>query len=63
MGNDMVNNCCRHEPAVSHTLHTQRILSEIRFAYPLPLAAVATLGGGWSIGVEGLVLVTVSAVG
>ena len=63
MGNDMVNDCCRYKPSVRFALHAQRILSEIRLAYPLPLTAVATLSSGGSVGVEELVLVTVSAVG
>ncbi len=59
MGNDMVNDCCSYKPAVCHALHAQWILAEICLAYPLPLTAVATLGGGWSVRVQGLVLFTV----
>ena len=62
MGNDMVNDCCFYKPAVCHALHAQRILSEIRLAYPLPLTAVATFGGGWSVGVQGLVQVTIAVI-
>lgn len=59
----MVDNCCRHKPAVCHALHTQWILAEIRLAYPLPFTAVTTLCSRWSVGMEGLVLVTVAGVG
>lgn len=62
MRNDVVNNGCRHKPAVCHALHAQRILAEVCLAYPLPLTAVSTLGGGWAVGVEGLVLVTIAVV-
>ena len=62
MRNDVVNDCCCYKPAVCHALHTQRILTEVCLAYPLPLTAVATLSGGWSVRVQGLVLVTVAIV-
>lgn len=45
MRNDMVNDCCGHILALRQTLHTQRMLPQVRLADTLPLAAVATLGG------------------
>lgn len=62
MGNDVIDNSSRHKPSVRFTLHTQRILIEIRLAYPLPLTTVATLGGGGAVGMEGLVFITVACV-
>ena len=62
MGNDVVNDCCCYKPSVCFALHAQWILSEIRLAYPLPLTAVATLGGGRSVGVEELVQVTIAVI-
>ena len=41
--NDVVNDRCGHELALRQTLHAQRMLPQVRLAYPLPLAAVATL--------------------
>lgn len=58
----MVNNCSRYKPSVRFALHAQWILPKIRFAYPLPLTAVATLCSGGTFGMEGLVLVTVAVV-
>ena len=52
---------CR-EPSMCFTTHTQRMLPQVRLAEPLPLAAVATLGGRRSVWVQGLVLCTVQAV-
>ena len=43
--NYVVNHRCRNVSSLCHTLHTQRVLTEISLAYSLPLAAVATLGG------------------
>ena len=45
MRNDVVNNSCRNVSAFRHTLYTHRVLAEIGFAKPSPLAVVATLGG------------------
>ena len=59
MRNDVVNDCRRHEPAVSHALHTYWILAEVCLAHSLPLTAVSTLCGGWPVGVQGLMLCTV----
>ena len=59
MGNDMVNDRCRHKPSISFALHAQGVLAEICFAYPLPLTAVTTLGCGWSVWMQRLVLCTV----
>ena len=52
--------CC--EPSLCFAPHTQGMPAEIRFAQPLPLAAVATLGGRRSVWVQGLMLCTVQAV-
>ena len=45
MRNDMIDNGCCHILSLRQTLHTQRMLPQVRFADTLPLAAVATLGG------------------
>ena len=49
---------CR-EPSLCLATHTQRMPAEVRLAEPLPLAAVATLGGRRSVWVQGLMLCTV----
>ena len=61
--NDMVNDCCGHILALRQTLHAQRVLPQVRLADTLPLAAVATLGGGRSVRVQGLVFVAVRTLG
>ena len=52
---------CR-EPSLCFATHTQGMPAEVRFAEPLPLAAVATLGGRRSVWVQGLMLCTVQTV-
>lgn len=59
----MVNDRCGHELALRQTLHAQRMLPQVRLADTLPLAAVATLGGGRSARVQRLVFVTVRTIG
>ena len=61
--NDMVDYSCCCEPSPCHTLHAQRMLPQVRLAEPLPLAAVATLGGRRSVWVQGLVFVAVRTLG
>ena len=51
---------CR-EPSMCFAPHTQWMLPQVRLAEPLPPAAVATLGGRWSVWVQGLMLRTVQA--
>ena len=63
MRNYVVNHRCRNVSSFRHTLHTQRMLTEISLAYSLPLAAVATLGGGRAIRVQRLVFVAVRTLG
>ena len=58
----MVDYSCCCEPSPCHTLHAQRMLPQVRLAQPLPLAAVATLGGRRSVWVQGLMLCTVQTV-
>ena len=58
----MVDYSCCCEPSLCFATHTQGMPAEVRFAQPLPLAAVATLGGRWSVWVQGLMLCTVQAV-
>ena len=53
---------CR-EPSMCFAPHTQRMLPQVRLAEPLPLAAVATLGGRRSVWVQGLVFVAVRTLG
>ena len=60
--NDMVDHSCCCEPSLCLATHTQRMPAEVRLAEPLPLAAVATLGGRRSVWVQGLMLCTVQAV-
>ena len=62
VGNDMVDHgrCC--EPSLCFATHTQRMPAEVCLAEPLPLAAVATLGGRRSVWVQGLMLRTVQTV-
>ena len=52
---------CR-EPSLCFATHTQRMPAEVCLAEPLPLAAVATLGGRRSVWVQGLMLRTVQTV-
>ena len=62
MRNDVVNDRCGHELALHQTLHAQRMLPQVRLADTLPLAAVATLGGRWSVWMQGLMLCTIQTV-
>ena len=59
MGNDVVNHGCCDKSTLGKTLHAQRVFAEVRLADALPLAAVATLGGRWSVGMQWLVLLAV----
>ena len=52
---------CR-EPSLCFAPHTQGMPAEVRFAEPLPPAAVATLGGRRSVWVQGLMLCTIQTV-
>ena len=52
---------CR-EPSLCLATHTQGMPAEVRLAQPLPLAAVATLGGRRSVWVQGLMLCTIQTV-
>ena len=52
---------CR-EPSLCFATHTQVMPAEVRFAQPLPPAAVATLGGRRSVWVQGLMLCTIQTV-
>lgn len=63
MRNDMVNDRCGHTLSLRKTLHAQRMLPQVRLGTRLPLAAIATLGGGWSVRVQGLVFVAVRTLG
>ena len=58
----MVDHSCCREPSLCLATHTQVMPAEVRFAEPLPPAAVATLSGRRSVWVQGLVLCTVQAV-
>ena len=60
--NDMVDHGRCREPSMCFAPHTQWMLPQVRLAEPLPPAAVATLGGRWSVWVQGLMLCTVQAV-
>ena len=60
--NDMVDHGRCREPSMCFTTHTQRMLPQVRLAEPLPLAAVATLGGRRSVWVQGLMLCTIQTV-
>ena len=60
--NDMVDHSCCREPSLCFATHTQRVPAEIRFAEPLPPAAVSTLSGRRSVWVQGLMLCTVQTV-
>ena len=62
VGTDMVDHSCCCEPSPCHTLHAQRMLPQVCLAEPLPLAAVATLGGRRSVWVQGLMLCTIQTV-
>ena len=62
MRNDMVDHSCCCESSLCFATHTQWMLPQVRLAEPLPLAAIATLGGRRSVWVQGLVLCTVQAV-
>ena len=53
---------CR-EPSLCFAPHTQGMPAEVRLAEPLPLAAVATLGGRRPVWVQGLVFVAVRTLG
>ena len=63
MRNDMVDHGRCREPSMCFAPHTQRMLPQVRLAEPLPLAAVATLGGRRSVWVQGLVFVAVRTLG
>ena len=52
---------CR-EPPLCFATHTQRMPAEVRFAEPLPPAAVSTLGGRRSVWVQELMLRTIQTV-
>ena len=58
----MVDHGCCREPSLCFATHTQRMPAEVRLAEPLPLAAVATLGGRRSVWVQGLMLRTVQTI-
>ena len=60
--NDMVDHGRCREPSLCLATHTQGMPAEVRLAQPLPLAAVATLGGRRSVWVQGLMLCTVQTV-
>ena len=62
MWNDVIDHCCCDKSTLGKTLHAQRVFAEVRLADALPLAAVATLGGRWSVWVQGLMLCTVQTV-
>ena len=59
MWNDVIDHCCCDKSTLGKTLHAQRVFAEVRLADALPLAAVATLGGRWSVGMQWLVLLAV----
>ena len=59
VGNDMVDHSCCCELSLCQTL----VLPQVRLAQPLPLAAVATLGGRRSVWVQGLVFVAIRTLG
>ena len=61
--NDVVNDRCGHILSLRQTLHTQRMLPQVRLADTLPLAAVSTLGGRRSVRVQGLMFVAVRTLG
>ena len=52
---------CR-EPSMCFAPHTQWMLSQVRLAEPLPLAAVSTLSGRRSVWVQWLMLCTVQTI-
>ena len=58
----MVNHSRCREPSLCLATHTQGMPAEVRFAEPLPPAAVATLSGRRSVWVQWLMLCTVQAV-
>ena len=60
--NDMVDHGRCREPSLCFAPHTQRMPAEVCLADTLPLAAVATLGGRWSVGMQGLMLCTIQTV-
>ena len=60
--NDMVDHGRCREPSLCLATHTQGMPAEVRFAQPLPLAAIATLGSRRSVWVQGLMLCTVQTV-
>ena len=61
--NDMVDHGRCREPSLCFATHTQGMPAEVRLAQPLPLAAVATLGGRRSVWVQVLVFVAVRTLG
>ena len=63
MRNDMVDHSCCCEPSLCFATHTQGMPAEVRLAQPLPLAAVATLGGRRSVWVPVLVFVAIRTLG
>ena len=50
----MVNHGRCREPSLCFAMHTQRMPAEVRFAEPLPPAAVATLSGRRSVWVQSM---------
>ena len=60
--NDMVDHGRCREPSLCFAPHTQRMPAEVCLADTLPLAAVATLGDRWSVGMQGLMLCTIQTV-
>ena len=62
VGNNMVDHGRHREPSLCFAPHTQRMPAEVCLADTLPLAAVATLGGRWSVGMQGLMLCIIQTV-
>ena len=58
----MVDHSRCREPSLCFATHTQGMPAEVRLAQPLPLAAVATLGGRRSVWVQELMLRTIQTV-
>ena len=58
----MVDHSRFREPSLCFATYTQRMPAEVRLDEQLPPAAVATLGGRWSVWVQGLMLCTVQTV-
>jgi hypothetical protein len=60
MRNYMIHNRSLHIPSVSHAPHTQRMLAEISSSHHTPTTIITTALCRRSVGVEWLVLFTVS---